>query len=131
MNEFFFCVWYCRCNSGHPVPHIILFLACTSPQLIQLIIKHVKISPPLIHFRYDVPEISKYLDYINIMSYDFHGMWDSVVGHNSPLLPIETASNYQKKLTVVSWRVKGDGIVLRNTGFQYSGSAVLIVNWCG
>lgn len=49
---------------------------------------------------YDVPEISKYLDYINIMSYDFHGMWDSVVGHNSPLLPIETASNYQKKLTV-------------------------------
>lgn len=52
--------------------------------------------------RYDVPEISKYLDYINIMSYDFHGMWDTEVGHNSPLLPLETASSYQKKLTVVS-----------------------------
>ncbi|XP_064081441.1 probable chitinase 10 [Macrobrachium nipponense] len=49
---------------------------------------------------YDVPEISKYLDYINIMSYDFHGQWENQVGHNSPLLPLETASSYQKKLTV-------------------------------
>lgn len=49
-----------------------------------------------------MPEISKYLDFINIMSYDFHGMWDNEVGHNSPLLPLETASSYKKKLTVVS-----------------------------
>ena len=50
---------------------------------------------------YDVPEISKYLDFINIMSYDFHGQWESVVGHNSPLLPLESATSYQRKLTVV------------------------------
>lgn len=49
---------------------------------------------------YDVPEISKYLDFINIMTYDFHGQWENQVGHNSPLLPLETASSYQKKLTV-------------------------------
>ncbi|KAL7300198.1 hypothetical protein TKK_0007041 [Trichogramma kaykai] len=49
---------------------------------------------------YDVPEISKYLDFINIMAYDFHGQWERQVGHNSPLYPLESASSYQKKLTV-------------------------------
>ena len=34
---------------------------------------------------YDVPEINKYLDFMNIMTYDFHGDWEQVVGHNSPL----------------------------------------------
>ncbi|XP_071550046.1 probable chitinase 10 [Panulirus ornatus] len=49
---------------------------------------------------YDVPEISKYLDFINVMTYDFHGKWETQVGHNAPLLPMETTSSYNKKLTV-------------------------------
>ena len=49
---------------------------------------------------YDVPELSKYLDYINVMTYDFHGQWENQVGHNSPLFPLNAASNFQKKLTV-------------------------------
>ncbi|XP_076043180.1 chitinase 7 [Oratosquilla oratoria] len=49
---------------------------------------------------YDVPEISKYLDYLNVMTYDFHGQWDNEVGHNSPLLPLEVSTPYQMKLTV-------------------------------
>ncbi|KAI4456666.1 chitinase [Holotrichia oblita] len=49
---------------------------------------------------YDVPEISKYLDLINVMTYDFHGQWERTVGHNSPLFPLESATSYQKKLTV-------------------------------
>ncbi|XP_046385252.1 probable chitinase 10 [Ischnura elegans] len=49
---------------------------------------------------YDVPEISKYLDLINVMTYDFHGQWERQVGHNSPLYPLESATSYQKKLTV-------------------------------
>ena len=53
-------------------------------------------------YRYDVPEISKYLDFINVMTYDFHGQWERQVGHNSPLYPLESATSYQKKLTVVS-----------------------------
>lgn len=49
---------------------------------------------------YDVPELSKYLDYINVMTYDFHGQWENRVGHNSPLFPLNSASSFQKKLTV-------------------------------
>ena len=29
--------------------------------------------------------MSKYLDWINLMTYDFHGGWESKTGHNAPL----------------------------------------------
>ncbi|RNA08689.1 acidic mammalian chitinase-like [Brachionus plicatilis] len=34
---------------------------------------------------YELDEIHKYLDFINIMAYDMHGGWDNVTGHNAPL----------------------------------------------
>ncbi|XP_023333989.1 probable chitinase 10 [Eurytemora carolleeae] len=49
---------------------------------------------------YDVPEISKYLDFINVMTYDFHGQWEKEVGHNSPLYPLNSATGIKKRLTV-------------------------------
>lgn len=49
---------------------------------------------------YDVPEISQYLDFINVMTYDFHGQWEKEVGHNSPLYPLNSATGFQKRLTV-------------------------------
>ena len=33
----------------------------------------------------DYPNVHRYLDRINLMSYDFHGSWDSQTGHNSAL----------------------------------------------
>jgi Glycosyl hydrolases family 18 len=51
--------------------------------------------------RYDVPEVVKYVDFLNVMTYDFHGHWEGQVGHNSPLYPLESASSHQRKLTVV------------------------------
>lgn len=34
---------------------------------------------------YDIPNVARNLDFINIMTYDLHGSWDSTTGHNSPL----------------------------------------------
>merc|ERR1711962_1850502 len=36
---------------------------------------------------YDVPTMSETLDFINVMTYDYHGWWDNhhFTGHNSPL----------------------------------------------
>ena len=32
-------------------------------------------------------QYAQYLDYLNMMTYDFHGAWNGYVGHNSALLP--------------------------------------------
>lgn len=34
---------------------------------------------------YEPEKISQYLDYINLMAYDYHGSWNKETGHNSPL----------------------------------------------
>jgi len=34
---------------------------------------------------FDVPNIVRSLDFINVMTYDLHGSWDPKTGHNSPL----------------------------------------------
>lgn len=38
-----------------------------------------------IDLAYNIPEISKYLDHIFVMAYDYHGTWDTKVLPNSPL----------------------------------------------
>ncbi|XP_074046424.1 acidic mammalian chitinase-like [Macrotis lagotis] len=44
---------------------------------------------------YDIPQLSQYLDFIHVMTYDFHGSWESYTGENSPLYknPQDTGSN--------------------------------------
>ncbi|CAL1277038.1 unnamed protein product [Larinioides sclopetarius] len=49
---------------------------------------------------YDIPGISEYLDFINVMTYDFHGSWESSIGHNSPLYGRSGESEGEKMLTV-------------------------------
>ncbi|XP_055510988.1 acidic mammalian chitinase-like isoform X2 [Leucoraja erinacea] len=36
---------------------------------------------------YEIPKIIKYLDFIGVQTFDFHGPWDNFTGHNSPLYP--------------------------------------------
>ncbi|MCP4917153.1 MAG: glycoside hydrolase family 18 protein [Proteobacteria bacterium] len=33
----------------------------------------------------DLPDLAEPLDWMNVMTYDLHGSWDSVTGHNAPL----------------------------------------------
>ncbi|XP_031701637.1 chitinase-3-like protein 1 [Anarrhichthys ocellatus] len=34
---------------------------------------------------YEVSQIAMHLDFINVLTFDFHGHWESVTGHHSPL----------------------------------------------
>ena len=34
---------------------------------------------------YDIPKIHEQTDFINLMTYDLHGSWDGVTGHNAPM----------------------------------------------
>uniref|UniRef100_A0A4W6EA68 GH18 domain-containing protein n=1 Tax=Lates calcarifer TaxID=8187 RepID=A0A4W6EA68_LATCA len=40
---------------------------------------------PNIDKAYEVNKISPHFDFINVMTYDFHGHWEGATGHNSPL----------------------------------------------
>jgi len=42
-------------------------------------------SAATIDAAYDIPEMYKYLDYVHVMCYDYHGKWDKKTGHNAPL----------------------------------------------
>lgn len=49
---------------------------------------------------YDIAGVSKYLDFINLMTYDYHGPWSHETGHNSPLHPDAKWSEDERTLTI-------------------------------
>uniref|UniRef100_A0A8C5TFZ9 chitinase n=1 Tax=Malurus cyaneus samueli TaxID=2593467 RepID=A0A8C5TFZ9_9PASS len=51
---------------------------------------------------YEIAEIGKYLDYIHVMTYDFHGSWERNTGENSPLFAGPADVGDYKYFNVVS-----------------------------
>ena len=39
----------------------------------------------MIDYAYDVPSIAADLDWISVMTYDYHGHWDKKTGHVAPM----------------------------------------------
>ena len=60
----------------------------------------VPVGPDNINGGYDVPAVASYLDFINVMAYDFHGKWENTVGHNAPLNSPSSDSEWRKQLSV-------------------------------
>ena len=60
----------------------------------------VPVGPDNIRSGYDVPAVSKYLDFINLMAYDFHGKWERQTGHNAPLVAPSSDSKWRQQLSV-------------------------------
>lgn len=51
---------------------------------------------------YIISKVSKYLHFINLMTYDLHGQWESKTGIIAPLYPRSTEVGGERKLNVVS-----------------------------
>lgn len=51
---------------------------------------------PTIDKAYNIKELNDLFDYMNIMTYDYHGGWENILGHNAPLYkrPDETDQLY-------------------------------------
>ncbi|XP_031992439.1 chitotriosidase-1 isoform X2 [Hylobates moloch] len=60
---------------------------------------------------YEVDKIAQNLDFVNLMAYDFHGSWEKVTGHNSPLYKRQEDSGAAASLNVDAavqlWLQKG------------------------
>lgn len=58
---------------------------------------------------YDVPKLNKYLDWFNVLTYDFHSSHEPSVNHHAPLYSLEDDSeyNYDAELNIVSRVSKG------------------------
>lgn len=56
---------------------------------------------------YDVPKLNEYLDWFNILSYDYHSAFEPAVDHHAPLLPLEPDDEYNfgSQLNIVSHSV--------------------------
>ncbi|XP_068609802.1 acidic mammalian chitinase-like [Brachionichthys hirsutus] len=74
---------------------------------------------------YEIAEMAKYLDFINVMTYDFHGTWESVTGHHSPLYKRSQDTGDQVYLNtdyaMRYWRDKGMSVDKLNMGFATYG----------
>lgn len=51
---------------------------------------------------FDIPNVVRSLDFVNIMTYDLHGSWDSSTGHNSPLYSRASENAADATLNMVS-----------------------------
>lgn len=51
---------------------------------------------------YNIAEVSKYLHFINLMTYDLHGSWESQTGLNAGLYPAASEYGNDRQLNVVS-----------------------------
>ncbi|KAJ0037002.1 hypothetical protein NQD34_005679 [Periophthalmus magnuspinnatus] len=76
---------------------------------------------------YEIAEIAKYLDFINVMTYDFHGTWETVTGHHSPLYKgsQDTGDNvyFNTDFAMTYWRDQGTPVEKLNMGFATYGRA--------
>ena len=71
-----------------------------------LVTAAVSASTKIIDAGYDVPVLAQHLDYLNLMSYDFHGSWEQVTGHNSPLFSCD-GDKLNTDTAVKHWISKG------------------------
>ncbi len=53
-----------------------------------------------IDLAYDIPEMSRLCDFINLMGYDIDGAWNDYTGHNTPLFGRPGESKSERMLNI-------------------------------
>ncbi|XP_059479270.1 acidic mammalian chitinase-like [Neocloeon triangulifer] len=79
---------------------------------------------------YDIPQLSANLDYINLMTYDYHGSYEGRTGENSPLYAaaIDTDRTLNVNATVSYWVQQGAARSKLNLGVPLYGRTFTLSN---
>nr|KAF6290411.1 chitinase acidic [Myotis myotis] len=81
---------------------------------------------------YEIPQLSQYLDYIHVMTYDLHGSWEGYTGENSPLYkyPTDTGSNAYLNVDYIMnyWKDNGAPAEKLIVGFPTYGHTYILSN---
>jgi len=82
--------WQVDCTKGYPdekegFTELVKELSMEFKSRNLLLSSAVSPSKKVIDEGYDVPALSKYFDWIAVMTYDFHGQWDKKTGHVAPM----------------------------------------------
>ncbi|KAG5274672.1 hypothetical protein AALO_G00138880 [Alosa alosa] len=85
----------------------------------------VAAGKPTIDAGYEIAEIAKSLDFINIMTYDFNGAWSTEAGHNSPLYRGKFDQgifmDFNTDFAMTYWRDNGTPVEKLRMGFATYG----------
>lgn len=69
-----------------------------------VVLTYGRVSRNPVRFEHHDPSVAytahRYLDFINVMAYDFHGKWERETGHNAPLYAPSSDSEWRKQLSV-------------------------------
>lgn len=59
---------------------------------------------------YDIKKLNKYLDWFNLLSYDYHSAFEPSVNHHAPIYPLEEDDeyNYDTELNIVMFVFRGN-----------------------
>lgn len=74
---------------------------------------------------YEIAEVAKSLDFINVMTYDFNGAWATYTGHNSPLFRGSEDKDdliyFNTDFAMTYWRDQGTPVEKLRMGFATYG----------
>lgn len=87
-------------------------------------------SNTVIDAAYDVAQISKDLDFINVMTYDYFGNWDKETGHVAPMYAHSEVDNvfFNVNYTINYWIRLGADPAKLIMGMPMYGQAFTLVN---
>lgn len=102
--------WQVDCKKGFPdekegFTSLVRELSAAFKPKGYLLSSAVSPSKTVIDAGYDVPELSKYFDWIAVMCYDYHGQWDKKTGHVAPLYyhPDDDIDFFNTNFTINYW----------------------------
>lgn len=102
--------WQVDCKKGNPrereeFAEFVKELALAFRPRGLLLSSAVSPSKMVIDAGYDVPKLSKYFDWIAVMTYDYHGQWDKKTGHVAPLYyhPEDEIEYFNSNYTIHYW----------------------------